>query len=254
MKCWLKVAAVVSFLALLGADIGLQTAHVFGGASLPISTPSAPALDAAKTTDIVQAASAAIVAGFTLGLVIVGYRQTRILREQKDISKRQAAIAERLQAPVMSVKIDVAGIELRSQGPQFYHPREVAYWFVNHGQAPAFLLAVEEAFHAIKPGGGLPPPISPNDPDIRRMAYGVIVPPGGRSDTMKRNLFSLLFTQTQDAFYTTKIKLFLTIFARFEDLFGERWIRGLCYIFDDLSNDWVLAGGTEKHNYCRREF
>ena len=254
MKCWVKIAGAVLLLALLGADVGLQTVRVLGRAPPPIQTPRVDGLsDSAKTTDVLQAGSAVAVAFFTLGLLVVGWQQSKILKEQHELSKRQAAIAERLQAPVITIEINAPGIEVASAGLPYYRPGNLEYCFVNHSQVPVFLLAAEEVFHAVKTGGGLPAPMSPKDRSIRPMSSGVIVPPTGRSDPMNKNLFPLLLGPQQDAFYTTKVKLFLTTFARFEDLFGAHWIMGLCYIYDDLAQTWVIARGTRDHNYFRRE-
>jgi hypothetical protein len=69
---------------------------------------------------------------------------------------------------------------------------------------------------------------------------------------MSINLFSLIPGPQQDYFYTKNVALFLNIFARFEDVFGNRWAMGLCYVYDDIAG-WVLAAGTKDHNYHRRE-
>jgi hypothetical protein len=253
MTCGIKIVGTVLLLALLGADVGLQTVRVLGGAPLPIQAQEEVSPRTSRLTDTIQALSAAFVAIFTAGLLCVGWQQSRILKEQHDISKRQAAIAERLQAPVVSVSIETPGIEVSFATPPHYRPGRLEYCLSNHSQAPVFLMAVEEQFHVLIKGGGLPPPFSPNDPAIRPMSYGVIVPPNGKSQKMTRNLFSILLSPEQDAFYTTNGSLFLTMFARFEDIFSDRWIMGLCYIYDDVAQTWVLAGGSRNHNYCRRE-
>jgi hypothetical protein len=93
MRCWIKIAGTVLLIGLLGADVGLQSVLAVNGTSpLMISNATLLFRDA-KATDAVQAISAAVVALFTFGLFGVGWQQAKILREQHELSKRQAAEA-----------------------------------------------------------------------------------------------------------------------------------------------------------------
>jgi hypothetical protein len=180
------------------------------------------------------------------------WQQSRILQEQHDLSKRQAAIAERLQAPVVSVSIKTPEISVNSLSKPHYQAGVLEYFLSNHhGQAAVYLLAVEGRIDLIVVGHGLPPPFAPNDPSICPMSY-VMVSPNGNSPTMTTNLTPLMMSERGDALYGNDRLLFLTIFVRVEDIFSDRWIIGQCYQFDDIASEWVQTG-SRNHNYFLRE-
>ena len=75
MKCGIKIALAVVLIRLLGADLGLQTAHVFGSQPSIIDQPKMPVDDGIKWTDRTQALSAIAVALFTAALIAASAAQ-----------------------------------------------------------------------------------------------------------------------------------------------------------------------------------
>jgi hypothetical protein len=183
---------------------------------------------------------------------VILWRQANIMRQQTAISKQQAEIADALQAPVISIRIIESGMILEhGSGDHFYRPRELIYCYVNHGNTPAYLTRQGERFDAIPAGSGLPEPIDPNDPHVADISYGAFVPARDESHETKVNLLPHLLSPEQDAFYEPdKFKFFMTFYARFEDVLGESWELGACYILSGSS--FVQAGGTKQHNYYRK--
>src|SRR5471030_540065 len=82
MKCGIKVATVVLLLALLGADVGLQTVRIFGPPSLPSIQPTVDVAVGTKWTDTAQAMSAIAVAVFTVILLITSRGQWVTMQQQ----------------------------------------------------------------------------------------------------------------------------------------------------------------------------
>jgi hypothetical protein len=147
MKCWIKIAGTVLLIGFLGADVGLLSVLALNGTSpLAVAKPILSSLESAKITDAVQAISAVVVALFTVGLFWVGWQQAKILSEQHELSRRQAAIVERLQSPLISVEIETPGIEFNTAGLPRYRPSILKYRLKNHGDVPVFLLPLKRRF------------------------------------------------------------------------------------------------------------
>jgi hypothetical protein len=137
MKCWVKIAATVSLLALLGIDIGLQVERYFGTPPGPMMQVVIPPTDPSKWTDIAQAGSAIIVAIFTAMLLRTSGAQWQTMREQSQHAADQLAAFQAGERPyVFILDISEIGFELdEGDNPM----QRLTYAIINHGKTPAII-------------------------------------------------------------------------------------------------------------------
>jgi hypothetical protein len=114
VKCWIKVAAFITLIGLLGADIGLQTALWFGAPTRQTVIMGEQPVTSAGGKQSASDGDHAPLILYTplivgvLTLVVIGY-QTFIFRGQYAIMTRQADIADR--------QAGIASRQLITQGP-----------------------------------------------------------------------------------------------------------------------------------------
>jgi hypothetical protein len=193
------------------------------------------------------AISTAVIAAFTVILVIVTNRQARLTKESVQIANR--ALTE-LEALVIGVKIIKPGIEW-DMGKTNLSMGILQYAFVNYGRTPATLFEIVDDVKSVKVSEGLPPHIkSERGPPL---PYGVFIPPNGETQPFNFNIFAQMLgiAANQPAVLKTTVPFFLGT-ARYGDIFGNLYTMGFCFMFDDVGNRFIEAGGPE-HSYCRKE-
>ena len=218
---------------------------------------------------------------FNFFLVLIGavqaiiiYRQMKIMdrsdltsagalsisKQAFDVAKQAAiaaetstAIAERalieLEAPHVFIDITSSGLEQRGGNRV---PQELfRYLFVNYGRTPAHLLQIEEYIEAIVADGSQT--ITPAQPDITKLPYGVIAAPNRESQEFTFNFGRFTFDIFQDTLFDHhRHYLFLIIKLEYADIFGNAYESGFRFQHDMTHNRWMLAGGAD-HNYRRRK-
>jgi hypothetical protein len=137
MKCWIKVATVVLLLALLGADVGLQTARTLGSPPVPVVQTTVEEAGGTKWTDRAQADSAIMVAVFTAVLLVASVGQWFTMRAQARHASGQLAAFQQGQRPYLFV-LSISSITYELD-PGDYPMQCITYTVVNHGQTPAII-------------------------------------------------------------------------------------------------------------------
>jgi hypothetical protein len=97
----------------------------------------------------------------------------------------------------------------------------------------------------------LPPPIDLLAEHGNPMPYGVIAAPNGgqTEDFPYLAIVDLLADPGETAPFSQR-NIFFMGFAKYADIFRNRFILGFCFFFDRNGQRWILAGG-DTYNYCR---
>jgi hypothetical protein len=134
MKCWIKIAATVLLIGLLGADIGLQTERYFG---MPPIAAIETVADASKWTDRAQAFSAIAVAIFTVALFFASVVQGLIMGKQSRYAADQLAAFQAGERPyIFILSISEIDFKLDEGGDPI---QRITYSVANHGHTPAVI-------------------------------------------------------------------------------------------------------------------
>jgi hypothetical protein len=170
-------------------------------------------------------------------------------------SNRSAKIAERalteLEAPVIGVKIIKPGLHW-NQLKNSISFGQLQYSFVNLGRTPATLYELFDDVRTVKVKQGYPP-------DVRAergapLPYGVFIPPSGESRIFSFPIFAhmigIVANEGSEEF-KSRIPFFLGT-ARYGDIFGNLYTMGFCFMFDDVGNNFLEAGGPD-YSYCHKE-
>jgi hypothetical protein len=192
----------------------------------------------------------AVTAAFTVVLAISTIMLWISTRDAAVAGSHTAEIAERalteLEAPIIGVKIVSPGIEW-DLGKKNFTGGILKYKFVNHGRTAATLYEIFDDVRIVRPGEGLPPHVKPvRGPPL---PYGVFVPPNGETEPFSFNIFASMLgvVSTPGALQTT-VPFFLGT-VRYGDIFGNMYTMGFCFMFDDIGNRFIEAGGPD-HSYC----
>jgi hypothetical protein len=134
---------------------------------------------------------------------------------------------------------------------------KLTYAFSNMGRTPATLLE-ERIITSIRARrDGFPPTIGPDTPrmGVRSVfPVGVVVAAGDKYE-LSINTFLEAMGPDWDSFADNsgnRSDLFLIGYVRYGDVFGIKYLKGFCALFDIYSDRFVLMGG-EKYNYERVE-
>jgi hypothetical protein len=198
---------------------------------------------------LVIATGALVVATVILGAI--GIFQWRALHRSADISERALT---GLETPAIYVNVMESGITPTDSTEQPPRPSTLRYCFVNHGRSPAHIIDYAEEVRSVPIGGGWPPPIDVAAALHRQHGWGNVVPPnGGESAKVSVNLLTMLMTPQREMFYSDDNAIFLTVVARYHDMFRNRYLTGFCFQFDRLTSAFVLTGTGANLNFLRRE-
>jgi hypothetical protein len=175
---------------------------------------------------------------------------TWTLRQSTDklwrISER--ALTE-LEAPVISIKIVNTGFSLDLLKTSFTGGT-LKYAFVNYGRTAATLFEIVDDIRIIKTGEGYPPHIkSERGPPL---PYGVFIPPNGETEPFNFNAWATMLGLASEPNALRAAVPFFLGTARYGDIFGNIYTMGFCFMFDDVGNRFIEAGGPD-HRYCHKE-
>jgi hypothetical protein len=201
--------------------------------------------------DDVTAAATAVIAIFTIVLVVVSNRQARLTRDSVRIAER--ALNE-LEVPFIALKVIDPGLKVSytaNGAPLIMNALSPAmrlkFCFANYGRTPASLLELRAELCATNIGKS-PEMIDPDDP--RKVdQFGELIGPGKKSVPMIR-----IFREFPDvgakmnAIDQGGADVFLIGFVRFRDIFDSRYTLGFCAKFDRKGGNFVLDGG-KGYNY-----
>jgi hypothetical protein len=167
-------------------------------------------------------------------------------------TNRTARIAERalteLEAPIVAVKIINPGISW-DLGKRTFTLGTLKYSFVNHGRTAATIHELVDDVRSVNVGEGFPPTIRAERGP--QMPYGVFIPPDGETEPFNNNIFAAMLglAGAPDAF--RRVVPFFLGTVRYSDIFGNLYVMGFCFMFDDVGNRFIEAGGPE-YSYCRK--
>jgi hypothetical protein len=171
------------------------------------------------------------------------------------VTLRSAKTAERalteLEAPFISVKIIETGIARGPDDGHNFHTLSVV--IVNYGRTPARIIEVADKPALVEHNEGLPPEVNPAFASRNSIPYGVIAPQQGESQGWTQNLFAFTLKYSVEGTNPLKNnKMFFYGFIRYATIFDEVFRVGFCFMYDVVSEKWVLTGG-DRHNYFRKE-
>jgi hypothetical protein len=171
-----------------------------------------------------------------------------LTKESVNISER--ALTE-LEAPFVSIKINAPGLEIRGSTVTF---GILKYCVINHGRTPATILSLFETVKSVDLGAGFPPMVEPDKEAGFPMPYGIIAPPNGASEDFPYLAIGPLFGDRPPIglLSVSDKRPFFMGFVRYADIFGNRFVLGFCFMFDNTGNRWILAGGDD-YNYRRKD-
>jgi len=198
----------------------------------------------------------AVVGFFTIVLATFTGRLWYSTEKLWNVTLRSAETAERaltqLEAPFLSVKITENGIT-RSYGETSHHFHTLRLVIVNFGRTPARIIELADKAAFVEKNEGLPPEVNPAFASRNSIPYGVIAPPQGESQGWSFNLFAFTLRYVAERVEPLKTnELFFYGFIRYATIFDEVFRVGFCFMFDIVSEKWILTGG-DRHNYHRKE-
>jgi hypothetical protein len=196
----------------------------------------------------------------TAALVIVsagqGYfllRSDRTARISADAAKKSAEAAE---AALFKVEVAYPYAMIRDHWINVEQNRirgvnmgtVVSFYFTNHGRTPA---AITEVFCQLYCERGIPPPILPPDRPYNWFD-GTVVPAGQDSKDFTFNMNQGMF----DGYYAGKFAdesniVWLIGYARYEDVFDNKYILGFCFAFGTQKATFYPVGG-DGYNYRKK--
>lgn len=207
----------------------------------------------------------------TLGLFVVTgalarytahlFHSTKKIAEDADkaskaslaVSAKSADVAEKaltvLEAPMLFVAIEASGIKYQPDATQKFRLKTLTYRIANHGRTIAHLIHVSDRIEPVPDGGGWPEALRM---DNFILPWGVIAPPQGVSELRSRSLLIHLFGEKQDLFYQNHTAVFFQVAIRYRDIFDAVYDSGFCFMFDPLTDRFVLSAAGEEYNYCRK--
>jgi len=198
-----------------------------------------------------------VLASSTIGLWVVTWRssvrQSNDMQASIEAAKRSADIAERalteLEAPIVGIKIVEAGLNW-DRTKRTFTVGTLKYKFVNYGRTAATIFEICDDMRSVKIGEGFPLPLkSLRGPPL---PYGVFVPPNGETEPFNFPIWAPMLGLAEPPDATRVIVPFFLGTVRYGDIFGNLYTMGFCFMFDDVGNRFIEAGGPE-HSYCRKE-
>ncbi len=199
--------------------------------------------------DEITASSTAIIAIFTILLVI----STIALWKA---TKRSATIAERalteLERPFIGIEIHSEGMNVANArtDPHVQLVEDLVFRFANYGRTPATITEMFDRFEVCEPGIA-PEPVNPQTQG-NRVPFGVIVGANERSTGSTRSQSEGIDPNIWMTFSTGDSELYLIGFVRFRDIFDQHHITGFCLRFNKRDARF-LFDGDERYNYTRKE-
>jgi hypothetical protein len=180
-------------------------------------------------------------------------RADRTARIVADAAKKSAEVAE---AALFKVEVAYPYAVIRDHWIDVEQNRirgvnmgtVVSFYFTNHGRTPA---AITEVFCQLYCEKGIPPPILPPDRPYNWLD-GAVVPAGHDSKDFTFNMNQGMF----DGFYAGQFAdesniVWLMGYARYEDVFDNKYILGFCFAFGTEKAAFYPVGG-DGYNYRKK--
>jgi hypothetical protein len=198
-----------------------------------------------------------ILAIFTIVLALAARQQAILTRDAVEAAITTARIAERalteLEAPHAYIRVRTSGIALRvineSRSVEF---GDLLFDFINYGRTPSHITEFFTDTHFSEEE--VPPPITDlTTVDRTILPWGVVAAPNGGITKQYIHNIPPPFLEGRPAFFTSEAERFYFFgFFRYTDIFGGNYVSGFCFLFNQMDNSFIRAGGDE-YNYRRKE-
>jgi hypothetical protein len=185
-------------------------------------------------------------------LIVIGIIQANAAKQSADAATKSAGVAEQAlygtEAPFIFIIIaptDGKAIVTVTSPQGVKYPEHVSYVFHNYGRSPAI---IREIYLACIASEGMPGPC-PFPPLQTNLFKSDIV--GSRSSSQPEPIHQIASCLPNDG----KSHQWASVFAygnvRYADVFGNQYLSGFCYAFNNHSNRFYAIGGAN-HNYRRK--
>ncbi len=165
-------------------------------------------------------------------------------------AKKSAETAERaltvLERPIVNANVPAAGLRVAADG---LYRGTLTLNVHNFGRTPAYLTRLQYTISA-EPHGAIANAIDPRQIGGRELPNGTVV---DRGDPFTESTdLRLWFIEDAEEIARGRKSVWLTGFARYDDIFGGHHITGFTLVFDRIGERFVRRG-NEAYNYARRE-
>ena len=193
----------------------------------------------------VTAVATIFIATFTIVLAVVTRRQARLTRIVAKAAQRSASVAERalveLERPFAFVEVIDAGIGINPTTGFLigFAGQQFRFQVINYGRTPAFLIDRLTVW-PIEAGSAMPYEINPETqrgPQFLAGSTAGYDRPYEESRSLSPDVCDSKRMATPQSWEENRV--FFIGYVRYQDIFGNIYVNGFCFVFDTLVNRFV---------------